>query len=237
MAVAGSGLALGAVPAGAQDKDAGKTMGKTMDKPMEKLSLAKFKPVEYKAQTWMFDNFAGLSKDMLEQHYKLYTGYVTNTNKANAELAAMLAEDKADTYDYAEIRRRLGFEYNGMRLHEYYFGAMKPGGSGVDEKLKSAVMAVWGSWEAWMADFIRTGLMRGIGWAILYQDPMNPMALSHHWIGDHELFHPAGFTPILVMDVWEHAYIKDYGASGRKGYVDAWLKNIDWGVVGKRLSK
>ena len=223
IAVAGTGLAVGAAGASAQD-------GQMMAKPAAPgMKVPAYAPVVYK-----LDDLVGLNKDMLEQHYKLYAGYVTNTNKANTALSEMIAAGKTDSADFAETRRRLGFEYNGMRLHEYYFGSMKSGGSPVDAKLKAAVEAVWGTWDAWMADFVRTGMMRGIGWSMLYQDPMNG-ALSHHWISDHEYFHPAGFTPILVMDVWEHAYYLQFGAQGRKAYVDAFFKNVDWSVVGKRL--
>lgn len=124
----------------------------------------------YTAQTYSFDGLKGLDKDMLEQHHNLYKGYVTNVNKAQTQMAEMLAAGKGDAYEFAETRRRLGFEYAGMRLHEYYFGALKPEGSAVDEKLKTAVAGVWGSWDAWVADITRTALMRGIGWAILYRD-------------------------------------------------------------------
>lgn len=195
-------------------------------------ATAKFKPYEAKAYT--FDGLKGLDKDMLDQHYNLYKGYVTNVNKAQTQMTEMLTAGKGDAYEFAETRRRLGFEYAGMRLHEYYFGALKPEGAAVDEKLKTAVAGVWGSWEAWVADITRTALMRGIGWAILYRDTMTG-SLQNFWATDHENGHPPGFAPVFVLDVWEHAYIKQFGAAGRKAYVEALLKNVDWAVVAKRL--
>jgi len=227
IAMAGSGLAVvasSAVSGAAQapDKPAAAKVG----------PVAKF--TQYTPLTFTLDGYKGLNKDLLEEHYTLYKGYVTNTNKANNELAQMLAEGKADTPEFAEVRRRLGFEYDGMRLHDYYFGGLKPDGTPVDEKLRAAVSAAWGSWDVWMQDFIRTGMMRGIGWAILYQDPMNG-ALQNFWVTDHELGHPVGFRPILAMDVWEHAYIKQYGATGRKAYIDAFFRNVDWATVAKRM--
>lgn len=189
---------------------------------------------EYPLQTFVLDGYAGLDKEMLEQHYALYKGYVTNANKTISMLAQMIADEKADNYEVSEVRRRFGFEYNGMRLHEFYFGSMNPGGTTVNQMIKNAVSSAWGNWDIWMQDFIRTGMMRGIGWAILYQDPTNG-ALQNFWISDHENGHPAGFNPILVMDVWEHAYIKQYGAGGRKSYIESFFKNIDWDVVSKRL--
>lgn len=188
----------------------------------------------YSERQFNLSGLNGISDKQLEQHYKLYAGYVANTNKLNEQLAELIKAGDTLSPKFGELTRRMGFEYNGMRLHEYYFGCMKSGGSPVDAKLKKAVGDVWGSWEAWMTDFVRTGMMRGVGWSILYQDPMNG-ALSHHWIGDHEYFHPAGFSPILVMDVWEHAFLLQFGAGGRKAYVDAFFKNVDWSVVGKRL--
>jgi Fe-Mn family superoxide dismutase len=120
-------------------------------------------------------------------------------------------------------------------LHEYYFGALKPDGSAVDDKLKTAVSGVWGSWDAWVTDITRTALMRGIGWAILYRDTLTG-GLQNFWATDHENGHPPGFMPVFVLDVWEHAYIKQFGAAGRKTYVEALLKNVDWSVVAKRLA-
>ena len=224
---AGSGLIVAsAATAKAQDKAAATT-------PAKPAVTAKF--TQYAPLTFTLDGYKGLNKDMLEEHYTLYKGYVTNTNKANTELAQMMADGKADTPEFSEVRRRLAFEYDGMRLHDYYFGGLKPDGSPVDEKLKAAVAATWGSWEAWMQDFTRTGMMRGIGWAILYQDPMNG-ALQNFWVSDHELGHPTGFRPVLTMDVWEHAYIKQFGATGRKPYIEAFFKNVNWAEVAKRLA-
>jgi len=202
---------------------------------MAQVQELKSQTKEYQPQIFNVDGLTGLNKDMLDEHITLYKGYVTNTNKLNTALSQLIKDNKAESPDFAEMRRRLGFEFNGMRLHEYYFGSMKPGGSAVDEKLKNAVSAVWGSWDTWLQDFVRTGMMRGIGWGILYQDNTNGF-LQNFWVGDHENGHPAGFSPIFVMDVWEHAYIKQFGATGRKSYVEAFLKNVDWTSVGKRLA-
>jgi Fe-Mn family superoxide dismutase len=188
----------------------------------------------YTALTYNFDGLKGLDKEMLEQHYALYKGYVNNVNKAQSAMAEMLEAGKADTTEFSEIRRRLGFEYAGMRLHEYYFGMLKPEGSPVDEKLKKAVSAFWGSWENWLGDITRTAMMRGIGWAILYYDTTTK-SLQNFWISDHENGNPPGFMPIFVIDVWEHAYVKQFGAGGRKAYIDSLLKNVDWAIVAQRL--
>jgi Fe-Mn family superoxide dismutase len=188
----------------------------------------------YEPRNFSFSGIKAIDPEMLEQHINLYKGYVTNVNKAQTAMSEMLALGKADTTELSETRRRLGFEYAGVRLHEFYFEMIKPGGSAVDGKLKAEISKVWGTWENWIADITRTAMMRGIGWAILYRDNFNG-GLQNFWITDHENGHPPGFTPIFVLDIWEHAYIKQFGAAGRKGYVDALLKNVDWSVVSKRL--
>ncbi len=176
----------------------------------------------------------GFSSALLNNHFKLYQGYVTNTNKLMDTLASMLKEGKTGTPEYAELRRRLGFEFDGMRVHEYYFGNL--GGRDSIEKDGDAEKALakdFGSYEAWEKDFRATGSMRGVGWAILYQDDMTG-TLFNQWINEHHVNHPAGCRPILVMDVWEHAFMLDYQLN-RAGYIEAFFKNINWQVVAGRI--
>ena len=173
-------------------------------------------------------------------HFKLYEGYVKETNRLNERLADFLQDGKVDQEEfpaYSEITRRLGFEYNGMVLHEYYFENMKKGGSG-DPDLRSrfriGTESCFGSYDIWKTDFSGIGKMRGVGWAICYQNPNNGR-LSNHWITLHETGNVSGFHPILVMDVWEHAFILDYKPADRAKYIEAFFSNIDWDVVAKRL--
>ncbi|MBA7564833.1 MAG: superoxide dismutase [Dehalococcoidia bacterium] len=176
----------------------------------------------------------GFSETLLKNHFTLYQGYVNNTNKLWDIMTAMLKEGKTGTPEYAELKRRFGFEFNGMRLHEYYFGNL--GGKKPLDKagiLAKKVAAAYGSYEGWEQDFKATGAMRGIGWVILYQDNTNGW-LFNQWINEHEVGHPAGCAPILVMDVFEHAFMLDYGLK-RVDYIAAFFQNIDWDVVTKRL--
>ena len=176
----------------------------------------------------------GFSETLLKNHFTLYQGYVTNTNKLMDLLAAMLKEGKVGTPEYSELKRRMGFEFNGMRLHEYYFDNL--GGKGVLDKsgkLGRKLAEDFGSYETWEGDFKGTGKMRGIGWAILYQDNVTGKLLNQ-WINEHETGHLAGCIPLLVMDVFEHAFITDYGLK-RPDYIEAFFKNIDWDVVEGRL--
>ncbi len=176
----------------------------------------------------------GLSETLLKNHFTLYQGYVTNTNKLADLLAAMLKEGKTGTPEYSELKRRMGFEFNGMRLHEYYFENL--GGKAPLDKsgtLAKKLADVFGSYEAWEQDFRATGAMRGIGWTVLYQDNVTGW-LFNQWINEHEVGHFAGCKPILVMDVFEHAFITDYGLK-RADYIEAFFKNINWGVAESRL--
>jgi Fe-Mn family superoxide dismutase len=176
----------------------------------------------------------GFSETLLTNHFTLYQGYVTNTNKLADLLAGMLKDGTVGTPEYAELKRRMGFEFNGMRLHEYYFGNL--GGKAPLNKsgeLTSKLADAFGSVDAWEQDFRATGAMRGIGWTILYRDNLTGW-LFNQWINEHEVGHFAGCTPVLVMDVFEHAFMIDYGLK-RADYINAFFKNLDWGVVEGRL--
>mgnify|MGYP001096117361 FL=1 len=176
----------------------------------------------------------GFSETLLKNHFTLYQGYVTNTNRLLDSLAVMLKEGKVSTLEYAELKRRLGFEFNGMRLHEYYFENL--GIKGTTDKagrLRKKLAEDFGSYEDWERDFKGTGTMRGIGWAILYQDNVTGR-LVNQWINEHETGHLVGSIPILVLDVFEHAFMIDYGLK-RADYIEAFFKNINWDKVGSRL--
>lgn len=176
----------------------------------------------------------GFSEALIKNHFTLYQGYVTNTNKVLDILNQMLAEGKTATPEYAELKRRLGWEFNGMRLHEYYFENLGGKGGGDQAgKLAAKIAADFGSYEAWEKDFRATGAMRGIGWAVLYQDSANGK-LINFWINEHDVAHPAGCTPILIMDVFEHAFMLDYGLK-RADYIEAFFRNIDWKAAESRL--
>ena len=176
----------------------------------------------------------GFSETLIKNHFTLYQGYVTNTNKLLDTLAAMVREGKIGTPEYAELKRRLGFEFNGMRLHEYYFENLG-GKAALDKagKLAKKLAEDFGSYESWEKDFKGTGTMRGIGWTILYQDNVTGR-LINQWINEHETGHFAGCSPILVLDVFEHAFMIDYGLK-RADYIEAFFKNINWSAVESRV--
>ena len=176
----------------------------------------------------------GFSDTLLKNHFTLYQGYVTNTNKVLDALDQMLKDGKTAVPEFAELKRRLGWEFNGMRLHEYYFENLGgKGGINKGSKLAKKIAESFGSYEAWEKDFKATGTMRGIGWVVLYQDIANDK-LINFWINEHDVSHPAGCNPVLVMDVFEHAFMIDYGLK-RADYIEAFFKNINWAVVESRL--
>jgi len=188
-----------------------------------------YKASEYKDLAGM----PGFSEQLIANHVKLYQGYVNNTNTLSEKLAGMLTEGKEKTPEYAELKRRFGWEFNGMRMHELYFGNM--GGAGTPRQnspLNKLIREDFGDHETWKKDFTATGLMRGVGWAALYQDTASGR-LFNTWINEHDGGHLAGCAPLLIMDVFEHAYITDYQLERAK-YIEAFFNVIDWEAVTKR---
>jgi len=194
----------------------------------------------YKTKEFALSGLAGISDKTLEMHFKLYDGYVKETNRLNEKIAEILKDGKVDHEEmpaYSEFTRRLGFEYNGMVLHEYYFGNLRPKSVPEPDKgsaFRKAAEQSFGSFETWKTDFMSVGKMRGVGWALCYEDLENGR-LSNHWITLHEVGNVAGFNPILVMDVWEHAFLLDYKPAERPKYIDAFFANLDWKAVEQRL--
>lgn len=195
----------------------------------------------YKARQWNLSGLRGISDKTLEMHFKLYEGYVKETNRLTEHIADLLKDGQVDQEEmpaYSELTRRLGFEYNGMVLHEYYFDNLARGGA--DEPTKGSAFAraaaeSFGSFETWKTAFVSVGKMRGVGWAICFQDPRSGK-LSNHWVTLHEVGNVAGYIPILVMDVWEHAFLLDYAPAERPKYIEAFLANTDWAALDGRLS-
>lgn len=175
---------------------------------------------------------AGFSDALLKNHFTLYEGYVKNTNTLIETLRS--GKHAGGTPEWNELTRRFGWEWNGMRLHELYFSNMKNGGTPLaDGELKKVLEYVWGSVENWKKDFIAVGGMRGIGWTVLACDTEKHMVFNT-WVNEHDVGHLAGATPLLVMDVFEHAFMLDYGLK-RADYIAAFMSAIDWSVVEKRL--
>lgn len=191
---------------------------------------------EYPTRAFDFGaGLTGLGKELLAEHLTLYKGYVTRTNALLKDVLAAEKEGKASPM-VQELRRRLGFEFSGMRLHELYFEALSNSAAkpSATHPLHQAITGTWGSFDAWWAAFKATCTMTGIGWGALLKDPVSGR-LMNAWFQDHENAVAVGTQALLVVDVWEHAYVKDYGATGRAKYVDAVKPLIDWRVIEKRF--
>jgi len=176
----------------------------------------------------------GFSDTLLQNHFTLYQGYVKNTNTVLDILTVMRKEGKSATPEFAELKRRFGWEFNGMRLHECYFenlGGKTP--IKAEGPLAAKIQQEFGSYDEWAQDFKAVGAMRGIGWAILYQDTTNGK-LMNVWVNEHDVGHPACCMPILIMDVFEHAFITDYGLK-RADYIGAFFQNINWSAAEARM--
>lgn len=178
----------------------------------------------------------GFSETLLKNHFTLYQGYVNNTNKLMDSLERMVKANETLTPEYAELKRRFGWEFNGMRLHELYFGNLG-GKSQLNRNgaLGKRLAQDFGSYENWERDFKSTGAMRGIGWSILYQDTVTG-GLLNLWINEHDAGHPAGCNPLLIMDVFEHAFMTDYQTK-KTEYIDAFMRNVNWSVAESRLEQ
>lgn len=171
----------------------------------------------------------GWNQDLLLMHFRLYEGYVKNTNLLLEKLNHM---DKK-SYDFGAMKRRLAWEWDGMRLHELYFENLgKKSTVSLDSSLQKRIQKDFGSIDAWKEDFIATGMMRGIGWVILYKDKQTSK-LCNVWINEHDVGHIALGNPLLIMDVFEHAYITQF-ALDRGKYIDLFFQSIDWSTVNQR---
>ena len=177
----------------------------------------------------------GLSEELLKAHFGLYEGYVKNTNALLDNLSSAQDGGWIDMPGFAELKRRFGWEFDGMRLHELYFGNLMKGGSKLDEapQLKAQIEKDFGSVEKWEKDFRATLSIRGIGWAVLYFD-QEAGKLFNTWIGEHDGGHLAGCVPILVVDAFEHAYIADFGTK-RPDYINAVMKILCFHVLEGRF--
>lgn len=192
--------------------------------------------MNYTARTFHIPELKGLSKKQMEVHLALYEGYVKHANLIMDKIKELREKDPVENaYLMAELRRRFGFEFDGMRMHEYYFEQFEGGPQqSKEEPLIDAVSEKYGSWEAFIAHLKEVCGTRGIGWTVLYYDPA---ARTVHtvWVNDHEVGQLSGLPILLAIDMWEHAYMIDYVPADKKSYVDAFLENINWDVVEKRF--
>ncbi|MEN9604616.1 MAG: hypothetical protein RJB39_301 [Candidatus Parcubacteria bacterium] len=191
----------------------------------------------YTEKKFNIPELKGISSKTIEEHLKLYAGYVKHTNlilTKIAELSKTPEEAAANVYMIGELRRRLGFEFGGMRNHEYYFeqfegGFQKTDGTAMEKK----IIEQWGSTEAWLTEFQQLAMTRGVGWAMLYRDDTTGN-LVNAWVGEQHDGHLPGLTLLFALDMWEHSYMLDVPPSEKKKYVEAFFANVNWDTVAGR---
>lgn len=185
------------------------------------------------AKTFQVPELKGISAKNIEEHLKLYAGYVKNANLILEHIAGFAAEGDKYTYEIAELNRKFSFEYNGIKNHEYYFAQLEGGSSILPDEsaLKGKIIDQWGSWETFMERFkLIATTTRGIGWAILYYD-QDRKNLMIAWVDEQHLGHLNSAQFIFGIDMWEHSYVADYQPSGKKQYVEDYLFNVNWNVI------
>ncbi|MFA6315158.1 MAG: Fe-Mn family superoxide dismutase [Candidatus Paceibacterota bacterium] len=189
--------------------------------------MSQFTPKQFK-----IPKLIGISPKNIEEHLKLYSGYVTNTNLVLEKIKEYKKDAEKHSYVLGELTRRFSFEYNGMRNHEIYFSTFEGGPSQMSDSspLKKKIVETWGSFEIWLAEFKAIGLTRGIGWAVLWYDPKHN-GLLNSWVDEQHLGQLNGCSMILAMDMWEHSYVADYQSSGKKKYVEDFFANMNWSVI------
>lgn len=186
----------------------------------------------FEAKQFNIGKLKGISEKSVEEHLKLYAGYVKHANLILEKIEEMSGDLEKNAYAIAETQRRFGFEYNGIRNHEVYFDSLSGGSKELEEgsSLKKKIEEDFGSFDKWFAYFKSTALTRGIGWAILYYDKKENRLLNA-WIDEQHLGQLQGCTPILALDMWEHSFVYDYQASGKKQYVEDFFENLNWKAI------
>lgn len=186
----------------------------------------------FTAKTFTIPKLVGISEKNIEEHLKLYKGYVTNANLIFNKLHELKSDPEKNAYVMAELQRRFSFEFDGMRNHEYYFHSLEDGPQVLSDgsALKSAIEKDWGSFENFLAHFKFVAMTRGVGWAMLYFDKITDKLIIS-WVEEQHLGHLTGLSPILTLDMWEHAYVYDYPTSEKKKYVEAFFENLNWQAI------
>jgi Fe-Mn family superoxide dismutase len=192
----------------------------------------------YTPKTFNLPALTGLSEKQIKVHLALYEGYVKHVNLIMS-MSNMYGktEDEGGKYSLAEFRRRFAFEFNGMRLHEYYFEQFEGEKGGSPESaLAKAAAEKYGSGEEFIGHIRSIASSRGIGWVIVYADA-RANTIHTAFVNDHEIGTLAGLPIVLALDLWEHAYMVDYVPADKKNYIDAFFANLNWSVVEERFAK
>jgi Fe-Mn family superoxide dismutase len=181
----------------------------------------------FTAKTFNIGELKGISAKSIEEHIKLYEGYVKNANLIIEKMSTL--DSEKDPYIAGELFRRFSFEYNGMRNHEVYFSSLEGGSVAFnpESELGQSLIELFGSYEVFVKEFSALALTRGIGWAVLWYDKKEDKFLAS-WVDEQHLGQLNGCDMILALDMWEHSYVADYHPSGKKQYVADFFENLNW---------
>jgi superoxide dismutase, Fe-Mn family len=187
---------------------------------------------KFTEQKFNIPELKGISKKTIEEHLKLYAGYVKHANLIQEKIEEMKKDSDKNAYALGEVLRRFGFEYNGMRNHEVYFASLEGGATSLpsNSSLKEQIESDFGSFDTWLQEFKSIGLTRGIGWAMLYYDRKDN-CLINAWIDEQHLGQLQDCALILGLDMWEHSFVADYQPSGKKAYIEDFFANINWEII------
>lgn len=198
--------------------------------------LTRHHAMNYQPQTFAIAELTGISARTIEEHLGLYRGYVASVNHIHERIEELAADPERNGYAIAELQRRLGFEFGGMKNHEYYFAQFEHGARPLPEgTLRQLLQQQWGSVEAWEARYKALAATRGVGWAMLCYDP-HAQRLVQTWVDEQHIGQLADARIVLALDMWEHSYMLDYPPSRKKEYIERFFDNVNFEVVAARLS-
>lgn len=178
----------------------------------------------------------GISAKNIEEHLKLYFGYVKHANLVLEKMEELMADPEKNAYLMGELQRRFSFEYNGVRNHEIYFNSLSGSKEMIGSELKEQIEKDFGSFESWLAFFKAMATMRGIGWTMLYWDRKEKRLLNA-WVDEQHLGQLQDCAPILALDMWEHSYVADYQPSGKKKYIEDFFENLNWQAIEQNFTE
>ncbi len=193
---------------------------------------------KFEEQKFDIPKLKGISEKTIEEHLKLYSGYVKNSNQVLEKIEELRKDAEANMGLISGLERRFSFEFNGMRNHEIYFKSFENGSKTLENesKLKMKIEEEWGSFEEWLSFFKTLATTRGVGWAILYYDKKTDRLLNG-WVDEQHLGHLNGLSPIIMLDMWEHSFVADYQPSGKTQYIEDFFANVNWDFFEKNFSE
>lgn len=192
----------------------------------------------FEAKEFNIPEITGISRKTIDEHLKLYAGYVKHANLIQEKIAEYKSDLEKNIYVLGELNRRFAFEFNGMRNHEYYFEQLEGGQKSMDMEsaLMKKVKVQFGSSEKWLEEFKSLCLTRGIGWAVLWYDPLTDQ-LINSWVDEQHMGHLNGLSFIYGIDMWEHSYLMDYTPAEKKKYIESYLMATNQDVCVKRFDE